>query len=97
MYKLNDVGNRADRVSNCIHAVSSIVEGYRLRVPMAAYGEMASQAVLNRMSPWILDRNQNNTWLVTALELDQYPIVRRNFDDPGGAEFLRPFRRALTR
>ena len=32
LYKANDVGYPSDRVSNCIHAVSSISEGYRLRV-----------------------------------------------------------------
>ena len=45
-YKANDAGYRNNRVSNCIHAVSELSEGYRLRVASPGYGEMASYFIL---------------------------------------------------
>ncbi len=48
-YKANDAGYRNNRVSNCIHAVSVLSEGYRLRVGSPGYGEMASYFVLQEL------------------------------------------------
>src|SRR5262249_8077146 len=42
LYKANDIGYRSDRVSNCIHALSTIVEGPRLRLGSPLWGETAS-------------------------------------------------------
>src|SRR6202022_3434320 len=70
LYKANDTGYRVDHVSNCIHAVSSIVEGIRLRVGSPGWGETASYAVLVRFQPWVIDHDRVHPWVGSALGLD---------------------------
>lgn len=79
-YKCTDFGYRSDRVSNCIHAVSSIVEGHRLRIAVPGYGEVASYAILKRMSPWLVDEGRVHSWVARELGLDDYPVVRRDLE-----------------
>jgi hypothetical protein len=81
-YKAVDTGHFSDRVSNCIHAVSSIVEGYRVCVFSPGWGETASFAILQRFAPWILDCNHMHDWLVRALHLECYPIIYRDYEHP---------------
>jgi hypothetical protein len=81
-YKANDMGRRSNRVSNCIHAVSTIIEGPRLRVGSPGWGEMASWYVLKEFRPYIIDRQNPDFWVSSALGLDQYPIMYRDFRNP---------------
>lgn len=81
-YKAVDSFHDSARVSNCIHAVSSIIAGYRVRVLSPMWGERASWYVLRRMKPWIVDPRQVYLGVATDIGLDEYPIVRRRFEDP---------------
>lgn len=80
-YKANDMGYRSDRVCNCIHAISTIAEGPRLRVASPGWGESASYFVLQEFEPWIL-LNRPTPWVGAALSLDRYPIIYRDWRNP---------------
>lgn len=67
-YKAIDTGYATDVACNCIHAVSSIVGGYRTRVFSPGYGEVASGYVFRRMEPWVLDCHPHD-WVATRLGL----------------------------
>jgi hypothetical protein len=80
LYKAIDTGYSTDGVSNCIHAVSTITGGSRLRVTVFGYGEVASQAILGRLEPWVLDRCVTHDWVAASLGLTRYPIIRRDYE-----------------
>jgi len=95
-YKADDMGRKPDRVSNCIHAVSSVAEGYRLRVVEPGFGEMASWAITKRFRPWIIDEDQVHTWVSSGIGLDEYPIIYRDFTSPrSGGLIIGPVFRLL--
>ncbi len=96
-YKAVDTGWSTDRVSNCIHAVSSIAEGHRLRVLSPGWGETASFAVLRRFQPWIIDQDRKHPWVASALQLDGYPIIYRDFEQPRSARFRNSLSQLLGR
>ncbi|HZU36824.1 MAG TPA: hypothetical protein VFA18_12975 [Gemmataceae bacterium] len=81
-YKALDSFHNTSRVSNCIHAVSDVVEGSRLRVLSPEWGDTASWYVLRRMEPCIIDVCQVYPCIATQLGLDAYPLVRRPFENP---------------
>lgn len=81
-YKANDSLRSSRRVSNCIHALSSVVEGRRLRIASPGWGEVASYAVLLRYRRHILDTETTHPWVGSALGLDQYPIIYREWEHP---------------
>jgi hypothetical protein len=89
-YKANDMGYYSDDVSNCIHAVSSVADGYRLSFGSPGWGERASYCVLNKLEPWVLDGGCVHPWVGCALGLGRYPIIYRGWDPPCG-----PLRRLL--
>ena len=70
------------KVSNCIHAVSSVDRGYRLWVISPEWGETASWFVLKRMKPWLLDGDQIYLCIASRLGLDSYPLARRPLENP---------------
>ena len=91
-----DSGRPTDKVSNCIHALSSVVDGYRLRVASPGWGEVASYAILKRMDPYIVNCNQVHPWVGSALGLDQYPIIYRDWQAPrSGGIIVGPINRLL--
>jgi hypothetical protein len=81
LYKAVDAGYRSDDVSNCIHAVSSLSEGYTLHVASPGWGEMASYWVLEELEPWVLDKRPN-AGIAVAVGLSQYPIIYRDWESP---------------
>lgn len=87
-YKAIDTGRRSDRVSNCVHAVTGVPDGHRLRVTSLQWGETASALVTREMEPWLINPCQTHDWLVCALGLNRYPIVRRNLEIPRQSLFL---------
>lgn len=93
-YKANDMGYKSDRVTNCIHAVSTIIEGPRLRVASPGWGESASYFILKEMEPEIISK-EPETWLGSALGLDQYPIIYRDFTNPRSNAVFGPINRLL--
>src|SRR5262245_21633190 len=94
-YKAFDTGYPTDRVSNCIHAIGSIAEGYRVRVASPGWGETASYALLRRLTPWICDPCRTHPWLARALGLDCYPIIYRDFEAPRSGALRGPISRLL--
>ncbi len=92
-YKADDTARGSDRVSNCIHAVSQIVGGLRVRVLSPGWGEVASYAVLLRMRPWILDECPHH-WLSASLGLGGFPIIYRGgFNPPRSGALYGPLYR----
>ncbi|MBI1917665.1 MAG: hypothetical protein HYS12_23465 [Planctomycetes bacterium] len=79
-YKTIDTGYSPARVSNCIHAIGEIVGGARVRVASPGWGETASYALLLRMERWILDDRKEHPWIEETLGLNDYPIIRRDYD-----------------
>jgi len=75
------MGYKSDRVTNCIHAVSTIVQGPKLRVASPGCGESSSFFVLKEMEPWILSKCPVPE-IGSALGLDQYPIIYRDWGNP---------------
>jgi hypothetical protein len=93
LYKAIDAGHRSDRVSNCIHAVSSLAEGHRLTVASPGWGETASYLVLQRLEPWIIDPCRSHPWVGSALGLDHYPIIYRDWENPRSGALRGPLHR----
>ena len=91
-YKALDTGRRSDRVSNCIHAVSTVEGGYRLRVISPSWGETASYYIARRFKPWIIGCSAKHDWVATALGLDAYPIIHREFENPLSGAILSALR-----
>jgi hypothetical protein len=81
-YKAADMGYPSDRVTNCIHALATVVEGPRLRVASPGWGEPASWAILQEYEPYILQPGCTHPWVGSALGLDQYPIIYRDWESP---------------
>jgi hypothetical protein len=80
-YKTVDTGFSNDRVSNCIHAVSSLAAAEpRLHIGVPTYGESASYFVALKLSPWIVDRHRTHDWLLGRLGLTGCPLIRRDLD-----------------
>jgi hypothetical protein len=97
-YKMIDAFHRSDHVSNCIHAVSSIRGGYRLRVVSPSYGQTASYYLVQRFRPRIIDPWQVHDWVYARLGLYAYPIVRRAWNEhPRSGVFWRAVMRLLGR
>jgi hypothetical protein len=81
-YKANDVGHFGDRVNNCVHAVAGVLENPHLWVAIPNWGETGSYRVLCRMEPWLVNPSAVHAWLASALGLDQYPIIYRDWQHP---------------
>jgi hypothetical protein len=93
-YKAVDTGYTSDHVSNCVHAVSSLAEGYRLLVLTSSWGETASFLILGELTPWIREPCTVHSWVAKALGLGSYPIVYRQ---PGEHPRAGALRRLLGR
>jgi hypothetical protein len=95
-YKAIDAGHHSDEVSNCIHAISSLAGGYRLRILSPSFGETASYYITERLSPWILDEGKTYDWIVYKLGLDAYPLIYRDWQQPPRSGAIRaPINRVL--
>jgi hypothetical protein len=95
-YKADDIGHFSKRVCNCIHAVSSVAEGARLWIAEPGYGQTASFAITKRFRPWIIDKDQVHAWVGSAIGLDEYPIIYRDWTAPrSGGLIIGPIFRLL--
>ena len=93
-YKADDSFRRDSRVTNCIHAVAAVAEGPRLVVISPGWGESASYFVLKECEPWILSK-QSVPWVGSAIGLDGYPIIYRDFQNPRSNAVFGPAFRLL--
>ena len=80
-YKANDTGYDSARVSNCVHACADVSQGSRLRVGTPGWGQSASYFVALTYRPFMPDDRTTHDWLLDALAIRPYPIVRRDLDD----------------
>jgi hypothetical protein len=95
LYKVNDLGYRSSEVSNCIHAVSSVVTGHRRELIELDWGEPASFRILSGMAPWIIQPGTVHPWVGSVLGLDGYPMIYRDWVPPSSGAFTGPFFRVL--
>jgi hypothetical protein len=81
-YQTIDPIRLCSNVCDCIHAVADVdpISDWR-RYPLGRGGEIASQQIVNELHcrGRVLNPGQNNDWLLAALGLNQYPLVRRQF------------------
>jgi hypothetical protein len=89
-YKALDTGHRPDHVANCIHAVGSVSNGWRRRIASPGWGETASFDLLRSFNPWIIDRDHTEQWVASALCLDKYPIIYRDWGNPHSNSIIGP-------
>jgi hypothetical protein len=87
-YKANDSLYPTDKACNCIHALSSIVRGYRPRLVSPVWGEVASEYILRYFQPWIMEPCQHHYGVSSAIGLDSYPIIYREYERRGIARGL---------
>lgn len=94
-YKCVDSLYPTDRASNCIHAVGSISQGTRLRVVSPGWGEPASFLVLKEFQRWICDPQTTHPWVGSALGLDEYCLIYRDYHRPRSGAISGPVFRLL--
>ena len=84
-YQCIDTIGRSARLgtgSDCIHAVTDMDPQFdRGRYPLSYFGEAASEHIVKQISerPVIIEPGTDHSWLVPALGLDRYPLVRRTY------------------
>lgn len=78
LYKTVDAGYPTNQVTNCIHAVSALAEGYHPQPFRFACGDRASAQVEAALEPWILGPGLIHPWVATRLGLDGCPLLRQN-------------------
>ncbi len=90
LYKVNDMGYRSDEVSNCIRAVSAVMAGNGRFLTDCGWGEAASYRVLCRMEPCVVNPATVHAWVGSALGLDGYPIIYRDWSPPHSGPIVGP-------
>jgi hypothetical protein len=71
LYRVLDKDDHPNRACNCIHALSDIVPE-RGPIPVGTnYGRDASELLVEHLSPWIINRNQQHPWLLEKLGLSR--------------------------
>jgi hypothetical protein len=83
-YKALDLRFRPYVATNCFHAVSDITRGPLLDTG-TAYGNAASEMVVEYFSPWIINPKETHAWLIDRLGLDKYSITFEKGEQPGPA------------
>lgn len=81
-YKAVDTGRNSKWITNCIHTLANVLDGPRVRVFPPGWGEVASFAILRKYEARLLDSQSIHTWVSSAIGLDQYPIIYREWERP---------------
>ena len=87
-YQCTDAFGEAARLgngSNCFHALSDTDPQFdRRQYPLLFYGQPAALNIVRQISdrPILIEPTQTHDWLIPALGLDHYPIVRRQYHGP---------------
>jgi hypothetical protein len=95
LYKLIDLGYCGNQACNCVHAVSSVVAGHRRSLGDIGWGDSASFRVLCRMEPWVIHPFTVHAWVGSALGLDRYPILYRDWSNAPSGVIAGPLYRLL--
>lgn len=77
-YKAVDSGHRTDKVCNCVHALSGVVDGHRRHLATPAWGDAASCFISEEYEPWYIGGRCVHAWVASRLGLDRYPLARRD-------------------
>jgi hypothetical protein len=93
-YKAIDSFYPSNRVCNCIHAVSQILDHKRIHIASPGWGETASYYVTLQLLPYISNPGERHVWLTRSLGLDRYPIIYRDLEPPRSGFFWSGLRRA---
>jgi hypothetical protein len=81
-YKAVDALYRTSDASNCIHALSDVVDDQRrLRITSPGFGEVASYYVTRRFEPWLIYPGQVYPWVGVCLGLDRHAIFQRGWGE----------------
>jgi hypothetical protein len=75
-YKVVDSGHRTDRVCNCVHALTGLVDGHRRHLLTPAWGEPASCMLSQQYEPWYIGGRCVHAWVASRLGLDRFPLDR---------------------
>jgi hypothetical protein len=87
-YQCNDSFGEAARRGNgcnCFHAITDVDPVYdRRQYPLFFFGDAASRNIVRQIAqrPILIHPEQTHDWLIPALGLDCYPIVRRQYRGP---------------
>lgn len=76
---------RRPDLSHCVHAVTRTNEALRQSSnPILGYGEFITRRVAERTAATglLIDPSRTHEWLLPALDLDRYPLVRRKIGEP---------------
>jgi hypothetical protein len=76
---------RRPDLSHCVHAVTRTNDALRQSSsPILGYGEFITRKVAERMDAvgLLIQPTQTHDWLLSALDLERYPIVRRRIGEP---------------
>lgn len=93
-YKSYDGLFHSARVTNCIHALASVVEGDRRRIVGPGWGDVASYHMTGLMLPWVIDRSTTHDCVARELGLEQYCLAyRKAFETPAIAPRIGLLRR----
>lgn len=90
---VDEAGEAAQKAngSNCFHALTDMdLQFDRRQYPLLWYGQAASENIVRQLSarPLLIRPRQTHDWLIPAIGLDRYPIVRRQYEGPA-REFSR--------
>jgi hypothetical protein len=84
-YQCTDEFGEAARTgngSNCFHALSDMDPQFdRRQYPLLFYGDAAAKNIVRQLyvRPILIHPYQTHDWLIPAIGLDHYPIVRRQY------------------
>jgi hypothetical protein len=87
-YQCTDAFGEAARTgngSNCFHALSDMDPLFdRRQYPLLFYGDAAAKNIVRQLfdRPILIHPQQTHDWLIPAIGLDHYPIVRRQYHGP---------------
>jgi hypothetical protein len=87
-YQCSDSFGEAARLGNgcnCFHAISDVDPTYdRRQYPLFFFGDAASRNIVRQVAqrPILIHPEQTHDWLIPALGLDCYHIVRRQYRGP---------------
>src|SRR5262249_42781614 len=70
---------------NCFHALSDMDPLFdRRQYPLRYFGDSATLNIVRQLQqrPVLIQPRRTHDWLIPALGLDRYPIVRRHYEGP---------------
>ena len=84
---VDDIGEAARKGNgcNCFHAISDMDPQFdRRQYPLRYFGDEATLNIVRQIHerPILIQPHQTHDWVIDALGLECYPIVRRHYEGP---------------